>query len=89
MLIASLDEWSDTMGNEDIYQEFIIELWKRPRNHGAITKPDLESEIDNATCGDRIHLFLKFKGKQVSDAKFMGSGCAISQASASLFTLPR
>jgi len=74
------------MGNEDIYQDFIIELWKHPRNHGTIKKPDIVSEIDNETCGDRIRLFLKFKGKTVDEAKFTGSGCAISQASASLVT---
>lgn len=74
------------MDNEDLYQEFIIELWKHPRNYGIIKNPDISSELDNETCGDRVRIFLRFKGRTVNEAKFVGSGCAISQASASLLT---
>jgi len=74
------------MDNEDIYQEFIIELYRHPVNLGTISDADLKAEVFNATCGDRITLYLKVKNGLVADAKFMGEGCAISQASASLFT---
>ncbi|MBD3210733.1 Fe-S cluster protein [Candidatus Micrarchaeota archaeon] len=70
---------------EEIYQEYIIELYKNPRNYGEI--PDSErAEVSNPTCGDRITLFLKIRDGIVQNAKFTGHGCAISQASASLFT---
>ena len=71
---------------EEIYQEYIIELYKNPMNFGKIQKPDYHAEVHNSTCGDRIELFLKAHDGLISEVKFTGSGCAISQASASLFT---
>ncbi|VVC03077.1 Iron-sulfur cluster assembly scaffold protein IscU 2 [Candidatus Bilamarchaeum dharawalense] len=71
---------------DDIYQEFIIELYKNPMNFGRMAKPDYHAEVHNSTCGDRIELSLKMKSGIIVDVKFAGSGCAISQASSSLFT---
>lgn len=71
---------------EDIYQEFIIELYKNPLNFGRIADADLRAQIFNSTCGDMIELFIKAKDGVVVEAKFVGKGCAISQASSSLFT---
>ncbi|MFH1785190.1 MAG: Fe-S cluster assembly sulfur transfer protein SufU [Candidatus Micrarchaeota archaeon] len=71
---------------EDIYQEFIIELYKNPLNFGKIKNSNYQTKIHNATCGDQIELFLKVENGKISDVKFVGSGCAISQASTSLFT---
>jgi len=71
---------------DDLYQEFIIELYKNPLNYGGMQDADYKGEVDNPTCGDRITLFLKVKDGMIEDVKFSGKGCAISQASASLFT---
>lgn len=71
---------------EDIYQEFIIELYKNPLNFGKLASPDYRAEVQNTACGDMIELYIKAKDGIVTEAKFMGKGCAISQASASLFT---
>ena len=71
---------------QDIYQEFIIGLYKNPLNHGRLEGADYHAHLDNPTCGDRIELFIRMKGGRVAEAKFTGEGCAISQASASLFT---
>ncbi len=71
---------------EDIYQEFIIELYKNPLNFGRIADADYHAEISNSTCGDSIQLFIKAKDGVITEAKFTGKGCAISQASSSLFT---
>lgn len=73
------------MADEEIYQEFIIELYKNPLNFGEI-ESDYKAEVYNASCGDRIILFLKVEEGKIIDAKHSGKGCAISQASASLFT---
>lgn len=73
------------MATDDVYQEFIIELYKNPQNFGKIDSADYHAEIYNATCGDMIEIYLKVQGGAVIEAKFMGKGCAISQASASLF----
>ncbi|MFH1520447.1 MAG: Fe-S cluster assembly sulfur transfer protein SufU [Candidatus Micrarchaeota archaeon] len=71
---------------EELYQEFIIELYKNPINFGKIQNADYQAEIHNTTCGDIVQLYLKVSNGIIQDAKFTGSGCAISQASASLFT---
>ncbi len=74
------------MEDKDIYQEFIIELYKKPLNYGRLAGADYHAQLDNPTCGDHIELFIKAKNGAVAAAKFSGHGCAISQASASLFT---
>lgn len=74
------------MEDKEIYQEFIIGLYKNPLNHGRMAGADYHAQLDNPTCGDRIDLFIRVKRGAVADAKFTGHGCAISQASASLFS---
>ncbi len=71
---------------EELYQEFIIELYKNPQNFGTIEDADYKAQIYNTTCGDTITIFIKVNGGIIEDAKFVGKGCAISQASSSLFT---
>ncbi len=69
----------------DIYQEYIIELYKNPKNFGKLDDATNKAEIYNATCGDRITLYIKVDNGKITDSNFVGSGCAISQASSSLF----
>jgi nitrogen fixation NifU-like protein len=72
--------------DQDIYQEYIIELFKHPLNSGRLEGADHQAKAQNQTCGDSIELFLKTKDGIITEARFLGKGCAISQASASLFT---
>ncbi len=74
------------MPDQDIYQEFIIELYKEPLNFGSMADADYTAEMYNSTCGDRVVVYLKVKDGRIVDAKHDGKGCAISQASASLLT---
>jgi len=74
------------MADEELYQEFVIELYKNPLNFGTIEAADYKAEMYNAACGDRVVIYLKVKDGKIIDAKHDGRGCAISQASASLFT---
>jgi len=71
---------------EALYQEEILENFKHPKNYGSMKNPDARAKEDNPFCGDEIEIFLKFDNGKVSDVKFQGSGCAISQASASFLT---
>jgi nitrogen fixation NifU-like protein len=71
---------------EELYQEFIIELYKNPLNFGKLADADYKAHVYNSTCGDSVELFLILKDGKVAQAKFVGKGCAISQASSSLFT---
>ncbi len=70
----------------DLYQEVILEHNKRPRNFRVIADADARLEGFNPLCGDRLTLFLKFKGERIADVAFQGNGCAISTSSASLMT---
>ncbi|NBV86728.1 MAG: SUF system NifU family Fe-S cluster assembly protein [Verrucomicrobia bacterium] len=73
---------------EELYQQVILDHSKRPRNYGTLENPAIHVDGDNPSCGDEIHLHVRFGDEgQVEDVKFTGVGCAISQASASLMTL--
>ncbi len=69
-----------------MYKEIILDYYKNPRNRGTIESPDAKSKDSNPLCGDVVEMQLKFSDGKVSDIKFNGDGCAISQASASMLT---
>lgn len=71
---------------EQLYKELILEHYKNPRNKGTLPPPRLHAEGLNPSCGDELELFLRVEDGVISDVKFIGEGCAISQASASLMT---
>lgn len=71
----------------DLYQEQILDHYKRPRNKGPLPGATLNARDSNPLCGDEVVLHVKLNGsEQVSDVRFEGQGCAISQASASMLT---
>jgi nitrogen fixation NifU-like protein len=70
---------------DDLYREQILDHYKRPRNWGELETADLEFEDNNPLCGDELKVQLLVDGdRRVTDLRFSGHGCAISQASASL-----
>ncbi len=70
---------------DDMYREEILSHYKRPRNWGPLPDPDLEFEDTNPLCGDQLKVMLKIDADRVvTDVRFDGHGCAISQASASM-----
>ncbi len=69
-----------------LYQELILDHYRRPRNKGALEAADVAAERRNPLCGDEIVLQLAFDGDRVREARFTGRGCSISQASASMMT---
>jgi nitrogen fixation NifU-like protein len=73
---------------EELYQQVILDHSKRPRNFGNLEGPAVHVDGDNPSCGDEIHLHVRFgTNGEVEDIRFTGVGCAISQASASMMTL--
>ncbi|MEY2541207.1 MAG: nitrogen fixation protein NifU [Verrucomicrobiota bacterium] len=73
---------------EELYQEVILDHSRRPRNFGELPDAGVRVHGDNPSCGDEIHLAVKFDGNGgLQEIKFTGHGCAISQASASLMTM--
>lgn len=70
---------------DDLYREIIIEHYKNPSYRGHLEPHDIEFEDSNPLCGDHIKVELRVDSDgRVSDARFDGHGCAISQASADL-----
>ncbi len=71
---------------DDLYQEVIIDHSKKPRNFGKMEHCSSKAEGFNPLCGDRLTLQLNLENDIVQDVRFVGNGCAISMASASLMT---
>ncbi|MBT2571945.1 Fe-S cluster assembly sulfur transfer protein SufU [Planococcus sp. ISL-110] len=71
---------------DQLYRRVIMDHYKTPRNKGTIENNSVNIEMNNPTCGDRIHLTLQVEDGIVKDAKFDGEGCSISMASASMMT---
>lgn len=69
-----------------LYQEVILEHNRSPRNYGAMDGATGHAQGHNPLCGDQVTVWLKMDGDKVSEASFVGSGCAISKASASMMT---
>ncbi|MSR22106.1 MAG: SUF system NifU family Fe-S cluster assembly protein [Gemmatimonadetes bacterium] len=69
-----------------LYQELILEHYKRPRNRGELEGGTVEVHMRNPSCGDEIRLQLRVEGDAIMDLRFVGEGCAISQASVSMMT---
>jgi len=70
----------------DLYQEVVLEHSKRPRNYRAMEDATATAQGFNPLCGDQLTLFLKVQDGVVKEVSFVGQGCAISKASASLLT---
>lgn len=71
---------------EDMYKEELLEHYRSPHNYGSIANADIRYRDFNPVCGDEIEIFIKVKGGRISEVKFLGKGCAISQAAASILT---
>jgi nitrogen fixation NifU-like protein len=70
----------------ELYQHVILDHNRRPRNKGKLPTANRSAHGDNPSCGDQCDVFLRLDGDRIAEISFEGSGCAISQASASLMT---
>lgn len=70
----------------ELYKTVIIDNANYPRHKGQIADPTGEMQLKNPTCGDLIKVSVKVDDGKIADVGFTGSGCTISQASASLMT---
>jgi nitrogen fixation NifU-like protein len=70
----------------DLYQQVILDHCKHPRNFHELSNPSCSAQGRNPLCGDQLKLFLITDGEVVKDISFLGAGCCISKASASLLT---
>jgi nitrogen fixation protein NifU and related proteins len=70
----------------ELYTQIIMDHYRHPRNRGELEKADLEEHLLNPLCGDEVTVYADFRDGKVADVRFVGRGCSISQASASMMT---
>ncbi len=71
---------------DELQLEILLDHYQNPRNFGHLENPDIVHEEGNPSCGDQIRIEIKLEDNKISDIKFTGKGCTISQASASILT---
>jgi nitrogen fixation protein NifU and related proteins len=69
-----------------LYSEVLLDHFRNPRNYGTLSAPDIAYEGFNPLCGDRVRIELQIKDGLIETARFVGDGCAISIAAASILT---
>ena len=71
----------------ELYQEVILDHGKNPRNFRDVENATCHAHGNNPLCGDQLVIYLKIgDGDVIEDVSFVGNGCAISVASASMMT---
>jgi nitrogen fixation protein NifU and related proteins len=71
---------------EELYQEIILDHYRRPRNKGKVVPADLRAQDNNPLCGDELEITARLADGRIAEIKFDGHGCSISQSSASIMT---
>jgi nitrogen fixation protein NifU and related proteins len=71
---------------DELYQSVILDHNRAPRNFRALEAATAHAEGRNPLCGDQFDVWLRVEGDRIADATFLGQGCAISKASASMMT---
>ena len=74
------------MSLHELYSPAVLAHCKQPHNFGELRDADIDSKGTHKSCGDDVEIFLRLDGDIVSEVKFVGRGCAISQSSASMMT---
>jgi nitrogen fixation protein NifU and related proteins len=70
----------------ELYQEIIIDHNRNPRHHYVMEDATTQANGFNPLCGDKLTVYVRIKEDVITEVSFLGCGCAISQASASLMT---
>ena len=71
---------------DDLYGDIVLSHYHKPRNRGPLKEPSVSAEMSNVFCGDEVKLELAIEGDRITTARFLGQGCSISLASASMLT---
>ncbi len=71
---------------QDFYKQILLDHYQRPRNRGELENADLAEHLNNPLCGDEVTVYANLSDGRISELAFIGRGCSISQASASMLT---
>jgi nitrogen fixation protein NifU and related proteins len=74
--------------SSDFYRELILDYYRNPRNFGKLDPHDIDAKDLNPLCGDEVEMQIRVSPdkEKIEEIRFIGKGCAISQASASMLT---
>jgi nitrogen fixation NifU-like protein len=75
-----------TDATDSMYREIILDHYQHPKNRGTLDPADYSYEDVNPLCGDEVRIDVRVEDGKISEIKFSGRGCAVSQASASILT---
>jgi nitrogen fixation NifU-like protein len=68
-----------------MYREEIMDHYKRPRNTGSLDT-EYEAEGENASCGDKVHIYAEVQDGEIEDVRHETEGCAICTAATSILS---
>lgn len=71
---------------DELYRDIILDHYRHPRHRGSLASPSASHEGLNPLCGDEVTVELLVKDGRIADVAYKGSGCSISQSSASMMT---
>ena len=71
---------------DDLYRDILLDHYRNPRHKGTLDAPTCAADGSNPLCGDQIHLDVELDHDRLDSVRFTGTGCSISQASASMMT---
>ncbi len=74
------------MSDNEMQAEIVLEHYREPHNYGKVENASVSVTESNPVCGDTVNISLLIENGVVRDVKFVGKGCSISQASASMLT---
>ncbi|MEO5987975.1 MAG: Fe-S cluster assembly sulfur transfer protein SufU [Candidatus Eisenbacteria bacterium] len=69
---------------DELFRDTILEHYRHPRCRGTLDAPDVTYEDSNPLCGDKIRMDFHLRDGRIAAVRFSGTGCSISQASASM-----
>jgi nitrogen fixation NifU-like protein len=71
---------------DELYRDIILDHYRNPRHRGSLASPSASHEGLNPLCGDEVTVELLVEADRIADVAYKGSGCSISQSSASMMT---
>ena len=69
---------------DELYREVILDHFKSPTHKGELPEAQIKAQGANPLCGDELTFHIRVDGDRLAQVRFHGSGCAISQAAASM-----
>lgn len=71
---------------DELYREVILDHFRQPRNQGELPGAQITAQGTNPLCGDEVAFSLLLNGDRIQQVRFVGKGCAISQATSSMLS---